>query len=154
MESFHAAAISFLPSSFLPSLPLLTVTKPATRSGRLLATSREIHPPTPEPTRMTGLLVMRRSIRKMVSSVQRDTVPDVGGKGAREGGGEGGTEGEKIAAYARVCIVGSHFVSPARCPQATTLLHIHNAIFLRLPPSASATALPSSLPPFLPPARF
>jgi hypothetical protein len=88
-------------SSLLP-LPLLTVTKPATKSGRLLATRREIHPPTPEPTRMTGLLVMRRSIRKIVSSVHRDTVP-VGvmkREKGREGENKGGREGRQYTAFA------------------------------------------------------
>ena len=44
------------------------VTSPATKSGLFSATRREIHPPTPLPTRITGDLVMRRSIRKMVSA--------------------------------------------------------------------------------------
>lgn len=39
------------------------------------ATRREIHPPTPEPTKITGDLVIRRSMRKMVSAVHRLTVP-------------------------------------------------------------------------------
>lgn len=54
---------------------VIVIAELTTRSGRLEATRREIHPPTPEPTRMTGDLVMSRSMRKMVSAVQRLTVP-------------------------------------------------------------------------------
>jgi len=69
-----------------------------TRSGRLEATSREIQPPTPEPTKMTGDLVMRRSMRKMVSAVQRLTVPEANSPGP-EGFVQGGERkrGERVS---------------------------------------------------------